>query len=51
MPNFPLMINSSGQLTLAGATALLAAAVASQRFMKKNKNKNKNKKSPRRKSK
>ena len=49
MPNFPLMINSSGQLTLAGATALLAAAVASQRFMKKNKNKNK--KSPRRKSK
>jgi len=39
-------VNTSGKLTLAGTTALLAAIVASQRFMKKRTNKNK--KSPRR---
>ncbi len=43
----PPLVNASGKLTLTGATALLAALVASQRFMKKRTNKN-NKKSPRR---
>ena len=44
----PPIVNTSGQLTLTGATALLAALVASQRFMKKRTNKKNNKKSPRR---
>jgi hypothetical protein len=43
----PPLLNTSGKLTLAGATALLAVAVASQRLVKKRTNKNK-KKSPRR---
>ena len=50
MPSSPIppIVNTSGQLTLTGATALLAALVASQRFMKKRTNKKNNKKSPRR---
>jgi hypothetical protein len=46
----PPLLNTSGKLTLAGATALLAVAVASQRLVKKRPNtkKKNNKKSPRR---